>query len=239
MRRAREGGAVNVKICCIASQDEANMAIDCGAAALGLVSAMPSGPGPIPEALIATIAASVPQRTATFLLTCLADAPAIIEQLERCATTTVQLVDEVADGTYAEIRAVLPQVEIVQVLHVTGEATLEAARRIAPEVDALLLDSGDPALAVKELGGTGRVHDWRFSRRIVEQVPCPVFLAGGLRAHNVGEAIRAVAPYGVDLCTGVRTDGHLDESKLRAFFAAVNRSAQAPRDTHWWAGARS
>jgi phosphoribosylanthranilate isomerase len=59
---------------------------------------------------------------------------------------------------------------------------VDEAVAVAPRVDALLLDSGNPALAVKELGGTGRRHDWALSRRIREAVPVPVFLAGGLRA---------------------------------------------------------
>jgi phosphoribosylanthranilate isomerase len=88
-------------------------------------------------------------------------------------------------------------------------------------VDALLFDSGNPSLAVKELGGTGRVHDWSISRRIREQVNVPVFLAGGLNAGNAAEAARQVRPFGLDICSGVRTDGRLDESKLRAFVEAL------------------
>ena len=86
------------------------------------------------------------------------------------------------------------------------------------EVDALLLDSGNPKLAIKELGGTGRVHNWKLSRSIVEQSPVPVFLAGGLNPSNVKQAIDEVQPYGLDLCSGVRTNGRLDPAKLEAFF---------------------
>ena len=92
---------------------------------------------------------------------------------------------------------------------------------IAPFVDALLLDSGNQKLAVKELGGTGRVHDWRISRRIRDAVDVPLFLAGGLNAGNVAAAVAAVQPHGVDVCRGVRTDGKLDPAKLRAFVAAM------------------
>jgi len=72
------------------------------------------------------------------------------------------------------------------------------------------------------LGGTGRTHDWNVSREIVKEVTVPVFLAGGLRSDNVADAVRTVGPFGVDVCTGVRTNGELDEVKLRAFFAAVH-----------------
>lgn len=214
-----------VKICCIASVAEARLAIRYGASALGFVSAMPSGPGPIDEALIADIARTVPPPIATFLLTCAGDPDTIIAQHRRCGTNTLQLVDAVELTAYEVLRRALPGVRLVQVIHVVGEASLAEAQAVAAHVDALLLDSGNPSLAVKELGGTGRMHDWLISRRIRDRVPVPVFLAGGLRAHNVGAAIDAVRPFGIDLCTGVRTEGVLDESKLATFMETVARAA--------------
>jgi phosphoribosylanthranilate isomerase len=210
-----------IKICCIASVDEARLAIRYGADAVGLVSAMPSGRGPIDEALIAQIRARVPPPLATFLLTCQQDASAIVEQVRRTRCNTVQICDELLRGTYEDIRAAVPGVSVVQVIHVVDKNAIEEAKRAAPQVDALLLDSGRPALSVKELGGTGRVHDWAISAELVRAVPVPVFLAGGLRAENVADAIRTVKPFGVDVCSGVRTDGRLDEAKLAAFVAAV------------------
>ncbi len=214
-----------VKVCCIASPEEAALAIRHGAHAIGLVSAMPSGPGPIPEERIAEIAARVAPPTRTFLLTSLQSADAIVEQHRRLRTTTIQIVDQLLEGTYARIRGALPGVELVQVIHVTGPESVDEARTVAPHVDAILLDSGNQRLAVKELGGTGRTHDWSVSRRIVESVPVPVYLAGGLKASNAGEAIAAVRPFALDLCSGVRTDGRLDEAKLTAFMAAVRAAA--------------
>jgi phosphoribosylanthranilate isomerase len=213
-----------VKICCIASEAEARLAIGHGADAIGLVAEMPSGPGPIPDAEIRAIAAGVPAGIDTFFLTARTEAAAIIDHIRYCATTTIQLVDEVAIAAYAEIREALPELRIVQVLHVGGEETVEEARRAAPLVDAILLDSGRPDGAVKELGGTGRVHDWQVSRRIVEATERPVYLAGGLNTENVAEAIRTIRPYGVDLCSGVRTDGALDADRLAAFMAAVRQA---------------
>ena len=210
-----------IKVCCISSVEEAWAAIRAGASALGLVSSMPSGPGVIAESLIAEIAAAVPPPIATFLLTCGQDTAHIIAQQRRCRTNTVQLCDRLTSGSYADLRAAMPGVSLVQVIHVTGEASLEEALAVAPHVDALLLDSGNQSLAVKELGGTGRVHDWSISRRIREQVRVPVFLAGGLREENVGEALRQVGPFGLDLCSGVRTAGSLDSEKLSRFFARI------------------
>jgi phosphoribosylanthranilate isomerase len=212
---------VRVKICCISSPEEARLAISYGASALGLVSAMPSGPGPIPEELIAEIAAIIPPGVSSFLLTSKQDAASIIEQQRKARVNTLQLVDAVPVETYSDLRRELPGVAIVQVVHVTGDQAIQEARRVAPSVDAILLDSGNPALGVKELGGTGRTHDWRISRRIREEVAVPVFLAGGLHAENVVDAIRAVEPYAVDVCSGVRSNGRLDEGRLSHFFRSV------------------
>ena len=210
-----------IKICCISNVAEAQLAIRHGAHALGLVSAMPSGPGVIPESLIADIVALVPPPVATFLLTSHQNIDLIIAQQRRCKVNTLQLVDALPPGSHAKLRRALPGVGLVQVIHVNGESTIAQAADVAPSVDALLLDSGNPSLAVKELGGTGRAHNWDISRRLVAEVPVPVFLAGGLRAGNVAEALNTVAPFGVDVCTGVRTDGALDDAKLSAFVEAA------------------
>ncbi len=214
--------APRIKICCISSVEEAHLAIRYGASALGLVSAMPSGPGPIPEELIAVIARIVPPGVASFLLTSKQDPQSIIAQQKFCCTNTLQLVDRISVPTYQRLRAELPGIGLVQVIHVTGEESIVEAITVSEFVDAILLDSGNQKLAVKELGGTGRTHDWRISRQIVEAVHVPVYLAGGLKSENVADAIRQVRPFGIDLCSGVRTDGKLDETKLAAFFEQVN-----------------
>ncbi len=213
---------IRFKICCIQSIEEARLAISYGASALGLVSAMPSGPGPIPEDQIAEIAAAVPPGVATFLLTSLREPEEIIAQQHRCRTNSVQLCDSIIGGAdgYRRLREGMPGIGIVQVVHVTGEDAIEKARSVAPHVDAILLDSGNPNKAVKELGGTGRTHDWALSRRIREAVPVPIYHAGGLNPANVAEAILQVQPFAVDVCSGVRTDDRLDEEKLAEFVSA-------------------
>ena len=210
-----------VKICCISSIAEAQMAIDAGAYALGLVGNMPSGPGVISDTRIAEISAIIPSHIRSFLLTSETDAQAIIAHQKRVLTNTIQIVDDLKSGTYKSIKQVLPEISIVQVIHVAGEKSLEEAIQIAPEVDYILLDSGNPNLAIKELGGTGRTHNWNISRRIVEAVQIPVFLAGGLRPDNVRAAIETVQPFGLDLCSGVRSEGQLDPWKLEKFFGAI------------------
>ena len=224
---------IRVKICCISSPLEARDAVAAGADVLGLVSAMPSGPGPIEEDAIAEIVAGVPPGVATMLLTSRTDGPGIVAQLRRTRASIVQLVDEVPTLTYRILRDLAPSVRVVQVIHVTGPAVLDEALAVAPHVDALLLDSGNPSLEVKELGGTGRVHDWRTSARIRAAVPVPVWLAGGLHAGNVAEAVQQVRPFGVDVCSGVRTAGRLDTEKLQAFVQAVG-TRDAGRGTREW-----
>ena len=217
-----EARNTRIKICCISSIPEAQLAMDYGANALGLVGPMPSGPGPIGIPLIKEIASSIPPGVATFLLTSETSANGIIDVYKKTNVQVLQLVDEVDNmEVYTIIRDKLPHVKIVQVIHVTGPESLGEALIIAPHVDALLLDSGNPKLAVKELGGTGRVHDWSVSKAIVEECGKPVFLAGGLNPGNVREAISKVNPFGVDICSGLRKDGKLDEELLKKFVNAV------------------
>jgi len=210
-----------VKICCISSIEEAQLAIRYGASALGLVSEMPSGPGVISADLIAEIAATIPPAVATFLLTSKQDAESIIAQQRACGVNTIQICDRMERGSYKAMREAMPGISLIQVIHITDEESIEEAIAVATDVDAILLDSGNQKLAVKELGGTGRIHNWEISARLREAVAVPIFLTGGLKAENIREAIERVRPFGVDLCSGVRTDGKLDEMKLRSFFAEV------------------
>jgi len=214
-----------VKICCIASVDEAALAVECGASALGLVSHMPSGPGVIGDEQIAEIAATVPPAIGTFLLTSRQSVAGIVKQQRSCRANTIQICDHLTDGTHRGLRDALPGISLVQVVHVTGPESIDEAVQVAPHVNAVLLDSGNQKLAVKELGGTGRTHDWSLSRTIRERIGVPMFLAGGLTPENVSHAIKEVGPFGLDVCSGVRTDGKLDKAKLQRFFAAVRAAA--------------
>ena len=210
-----------VKICCIASMEEAWMAINYGASAIGLVSSMPSGPGVIDENLIVRVAEHVPPGISTFLLTSKQDVEEIIEQQRKCKTNTIQICDRIVSGTYNDLKNALPGIKIVQVIHVTGDESVEEAVEVSKQVDAILLDSGNQNLKIKERGGTGRVHDWSISKKIRESINIPLFLAGGLKPENVRDAINHVEPYGVDICSGVRTNGKLDEQKLKSFIENI------------------
>ena len=212
----------HIKICCIGSVVEAQMAIDAGAYALGLVGHMPSGPGIISDKLIAEIASSTPKDIETFLLTSETSVDKIIEHHSKVKTTTIQIVDTLTQGNHLELKKALPNIKIVQVLHVLDKSSIDEALEISNYVDTILLDSGNPNLVTKELGGTGRIHNWEISKQIVQKVKVPVFLAGGLNPSNAFKAIDEVNPFGLDLCSGVRTNGKLDQQKLIAFFNALN-----------------
>ncbi len=214
-----------VKICCISSIAEARCAVEHGASAIGLVSSMPSGPGAIDEETIAEIAASIPPGVSSFLLTSRQDAPSIIAQQKKCRTNAVQLCDAIEQRAYRELRQSMHGIALVQVIHVAGGESVDEAKAVAPYVDAVLLDSGRPNAPVKELGGTGRAHDWNISRTIRDALSIPVFLAGGLNPENAGKAVQEVAPYGLDVCSGVRTGGRLDEKKLSRFFDEIRLSS--------------
>jgi phosphoribosylanthranilate isomerase len=207
-----------VKICCISSIEEAKLAIKYGASAIGLVSEMPSGPGPIPEELIEKIAETIPPGVSSFLLTSKQDVDSIITQQKKTKVNTIQIVDKLIHGSHIDLKKALPGISIIQVIHVNGEDSFKEAFEISSFVNGILLDSGNQSLKIKELGGTGRVHNWEISKKIVRSVKVPVFLAGGLNAENIIEAVNRVNPFGVDVCSGVRTNGRLDEEKLSQFF---------------------
>lgn len=197
------------------------MAVRRGADAVGLVAEMPSGPGPISDNLSAELARAVPPGVAAFLLSSREDGDALAAHARAVGAGVLQIVRHVEPAEHARIRRAVPGLKVVQVVHVEDEASVALARRYADTADALLLDSGRPGAAVAELGGTGRAHDWTLSRRVVEASQVPVWLAGGLNPANVGEAIRRVRPFGVDVCSGLRTGGGLDEARLEAFVQAV------------------
>jgi phosphoribosylanthranilate isomerase len=221
------------KICCTQSEAEADLAIEAGAYAIGLVGPMPNGVGPIEDPRIAEIASHVRRRDGrkpwTVLLTSRTDGAAIADHVERTGADTVQIVDAPAAGVYAHLRRAMPALRLIQVIHVENECAIEEAAEAAEHVDALLLDSGKPSASIRTLGGTGDVHDWSISRRIVEISRLPVFLAGGLNPSNVDAAIEEVRPFGVDICSGLRGKGEgcpLDAAKLGAFAAALSSAGK-------------
>lgn len=212
---------MQIKICCISNIDEAKLALKLGANALGFVGPMPSGPGIIDDQTIASIIAQMPPFVSTVLLSSSKIPNYIIDQCRKVGANTIQLVDSMETSDYALLRKGLPTVKIMQVVHVLDESSLHLSQKLAPYVDAILLDSGNPIASTKKLGGTGRTHNWKISKSIVQCLDIPVILAGGLNPLNVVKALTSVNPYALDVCSGVRTDGALDENKLKAFIGKI------------------
>lgn len=213
---------INVKICCIKSNNEAHQAFNYGASSIGLVSKMPSGPGIISDRLIKQISESSPTSLKTILLTSDTDPYKIVNQYKKVRTVNIQLVSQINDDDYEVFRQALPNTKLIQVIHVIDEISITNAINISNHVDYLLLDTGRPKNKV-ELGGTGRVHDWNISRLIRDRVNIPVILAGGLNHRNVKKAVEKVEPFGVDVCSGVRTNDKLDLIKLKKFFNSLKK----------------
>ena len=212
------GMRTRIKVCCLASADEARLAIKAGADALGFICAGRASTRTIADSTVADITRMSPHGVSTFLVTNEQTADAIAAHVRRAHTTTVQILFPIDPAESARLAELEPHLRRVQVVHVESRAALEMIPVYSPYVHAFLLDSGRPNAATPELGGTGRPHDWAVSAEFVEASQLPVFLAGGLSPSNVADAIRQVRPFGVDVCSGVRTEGRLDPRNLEAFF---------------------
>ena len=198
------------------------MAAEAGADLIGLVGPMPSGAGIVSPETCREIARAAPASVTPILLTSSETAEAIAEDIRYAGVRAVQIVRHVASGVHDALARDLPDVRRFQVIHVEGPEALDLIAAY-PKADAFLLDSGRPSAA--QLGGTGRTHDWSVSADFVRQSPVPVFLAGGLTPDNVARALGQVRPFGVDICSGVRTNDRLDRVKLLAFMAAIEGAA--------------
>jgi len=210
-----------IKSCCISSLEEMHLAVSYGVDAIGLVGKMPSGPGPIEDDLIRSICKYTPPPVLPILLTSRSTGRDIVDHVIDTCVPAVQIVRQIDPGHYEFIRTRVPWLKCIQVIHVEDSASVKHALEYQSYADALLLDSGNSAPDSTILGGTGNRHDWSLSREIVEKSRLPVFLAGGLRADNIAEAIKTVRPFGVDLCSGLRDKHGLNEEKLSSFVTAV------------------
>lgn len=206
-----------IKICCISSLEEANLATDARADILGLVGPMPSGPGTLTLEAAKAIAIGYSGNARPILLTSSSTADAIAEEAKQVGVSHVQVTRHI-DSAEAQRLAELP-LTYFQVVHIEGEAALDLIEIYEPSCDFFLLDSGRPSQGT--LGGTGNTHDWSISTNFVRRASKPTFLAGGLRPDNVAEAIKIVRPFGVDICSGVRHGGVLNKDLLAAFVQAI------------------
>ena len=212
-----------IKICGLRDQAEATLAWRAGATALGfLVGLTHLAADAVDDAQAARIVQQLPIEVEAVMVTHLTDAAEIARRGQNIGVRTIQVHGALPVAGLGDLRRMLPAVRLIKAVHITGEAALEDALSYASVVDALLLDSR----TADRLGGTGRTHDWSISRRIVAAVaPLPVYLAGGLTPDNVAGAVRAVAPAGVDVNSGVEdAAGNKDPRRMRAFVANARQA---------------
>lgn len=217
-------GVVRVQIAGISTLADARAVERAGADAIGFTIGLPDGPHNGLDAHRArAMIRALPPLITPVLITYETTAATVVPLCRYLGVSTVQLHARPDPQEVAAIRAALPGVKVILAVHVTGEEAIAAALALAPHADALILDSYDPVTGRR--GATGRTHDWSISRRIVERVPVPVILAGGLTPTNVADAIRLVRPWAVDTHTGVeRPDGSTDHERVRAFVRAARRA---------------
>lgn len=216
---------LRVKICGNRTSDDLALAGRMGADAVGLiVSPRHRTEDAIAPATAAALLRDVPVFVNSVLVTHLLTAPEVLELHRTVPTSTIQLHDAIAPAEVEAIRRAIPHIPLIKAVGVTDEGAIEVARRFERYVDALLLDTH----AGDRIGGTGIVHDWSISRRIVAAVNKPVLLAGGLRPENIVQAIQEVRPYGVDVNSGVEfANGEKDPERVREFIRLA-RSCAGP-----------
>ena len=211
------------KLCGLASEHDLDAAIDAGTDMVGFVSDVPiETPRELAPDRAAALVGRVPEAVKSVLVTMPETPEAGAELVERVGPDAIQ----VHGCSPNEITALAERIAIPVIAAVdAADGTLE---RYATTADALVLDSTDEQGA----GGTGETHDWARAREVVTDLDTPVLLAGGLTPENVAGAVATVAPFGVDVSSGIERDarrsashsdggeasaGTKDHAKLRAF----------------------
>jgi phosphoribosylanthranilate isomerase len=216
---------MRVQIAGVSSLEEAIAAADAGCDALGFTVRLPTGVhDDLTEAKARGIIAALPPFVASVAITYVETPREAVELCRYLGVTTLQLHGPFPTHEIPVLRVGLPHLKIIRAIHVTGPEARAQARGLARQVDALILDTYDPATG--RHGATGKTHDWDISRAIVAEVPVPVILAGGLTPENVGAAIAAVRPWGVDVHTGIENpDGTRNLERIRAFVRNARAAA--------------
>jgi len=211
-----------VKICGITRLEDARLSVELGASALGF-NFYPRSPRYIAPAAASAIIRQLPPFVVTVgVFADETDAGRVCAVAREARVSVVQLhgprfpaANGPTDGP--AVNGMFGDYAVIRAVPVRDR--LEPERFTASGVSAFLLDAFDPEL----IGGTGRTIDWALAREAKKFGP--VILAGGLTPENVGEAIRRVKPFAVDVASGVESaPGKKDPAKLRAFFAAVEKA---------------
>ena len=210
---------IRVKICGIRTEADAVMAAEAGADAIGMIFA-PGARRQIDAAQARRIAAALPPfvtKVGVFVNEPLDRVRALVESIRLDA---VQLHGDETPEDCATVREW--GVTVIRAIQVAGP--LDAGVLRALPVHAVLLDTYRPGVR----GGTGETFDWSHAVPVARCMP--VILSGGLRPEFVAEGVRMVRPYGVDVSSGVETDGRKDPAKIQAFIAAARSVADSQRE---------
>lgn len=219
---------VRAKLCGIRSRRDLEVALSAGADAVGFICGVTHrSDDALSEQAARELACLTPPYVSRVLVTHLQEAAAILGLAAFLEADTIQLHGLLEHATVAEVFAKAGR-RVTKAIHVTGPEALEEAERYLDACDALHLDSR----SADRLGGTGQVHDWSISRRIVElayeRAQLPVVLAGGLRPENVAKAIERTGAYAVDVNSGIEDEqGEKDSAKAAAFVATAHAAASA------------
>jgi phosphoribosylanthranilate isomerase len=198
-----------IKICGITNVDDALMAVELGADALGFIF-YPKSPRYIKVREAANICNALPPFVTKVGVFVDELEYEIEKALGECLLTALQFHGEEPPGFCQKFAA-----KSIKAVRMRDEASLRMAAEY--DVDALLLDT----YTESERGGTGKAFDWSLAVKAKEIGP-PIILSGGLTPQNVQEAIRKVEPYAVDVSSGVeREPGRKDPEKLRRFMEQV------------------
>ncbi|MEH2118278.1 phosphoribosylanthranilate isomerase [Nostoc sp.] len=203
---------MRVKICGITQPQQSIAIASLGATALGFIC-VPTSPRYVTVSQIRAAVAELPANIDTIGVFANASIPEISQIVADSGLTGVQLHgDESPDFCY-QLRQSLSNIEILKALRIGSLEHLDTADNYIKYVDTLLLDAYHP----QQLGGTGKTLDWTMLEQFSPS--CPWFLAGGLTADNIVEALSQVNPSGVDLSSGVeRSPGNKDLDKVAKLF---------------------
>jgi len=207
-----------VKICGVRRQEDALLAAELGADAIGLLVGQKHNSLDFISATVAReIARALPPSMDAVLVTHLKEIDQLERLLQQSEITTIQLHSEIAPSSVERLRHRLPGVKIFKSINVISADSVAYPDAFKKLVDGFVLDSIN--LATNQVGGTGKTDDWSVSRQIVMRYPeVPIILAGGLNSENVRSAIERVRPFGVDVNSGRKAaDGFKDPRKMEAF----------------------
>ena len=196
-------GEVKVKICGVTNREDAHLVVDSGADMLGMIVDVPvETPRKISIEKAEELAKGIGDAINIVVVLC----PRSVEEVEtvvrRLEPFGVQMHGFESNAFLRDVREVLPDVKLIKTVHVDEQGTVHGVMPEEDYVDFILLDTFSV-----QIGGTGKTHRWDISRKIVEDSIIPVILSGGLTPENVGDAIKEVNPYGVDVASGVESSG--------------------------------